>query len=61
MKYYIEGLTLLNFLVSYLFEKVIVPTTTACWNERKKRQLRERKVREPENSLTMQQLLEIEE
>ena len=56
IKYYIQGLAILNFIVSYIFEKVIVPSTTAIWNARKIRKLREMKQRETEKALTMQQL-----
>ena len=61
IKYYIQGLVILNFIISYVFEKVIVPTTTACWNARKIRKLRELKQKESEHALTMQQLFQISE
>ena len=61
IKYYIQGLVILNFIISYVFEKIIVPTTTACWNARKIRKLRELKQKESEHALTMQQLFQISE
>ena len=61
IKYYIQGLAILNFIISYVFEKIIVPTTTACWNARKIRKLRELKQKESEHALTMQQLFQISE
>jgi hypothetical protein len=61
IKYYIQGLAILNFIVSYIFEKVIVPSTTAIWNARKIRKLREMKQRETEKALTMQQLFALSE
>ena len=61
IKYYIQGLAILNFIVSYIFEKVIIPSTTAIWNAKKIRKLRELKQRESEKALTMQQLFQISE
>ena len=61
IKYYIQGLALLNFIVSYIFEKVIVPSTTAIWNARKIRKLREKRKIESEQALTMQQLFQLSE
>ena len=61
IKYYIQGLALLNFIISYIFEKVIIPSTTGIWNARKIRKLREKKQRETEQALTMQQLFQISE
>ena len=61
MKYYLLGLLLLDFIVSYVFEKVIVPATTALWNARKIKKLRELKQKETEKALTMQQLFQISE
>jgi cation-transporting ATPase 13A3/4/5 len=61
IKYYIQGLALLNFIISYIFEKVIIPATTAIWNARKIRQLREIKRIQSEQALTMQQLFQISE
>ena len=61
IKYYIQGLALLNFIISYIFEKVIIPATTAIWNARKIKQLREIKRIQSEQALTMQQLFQISE
>ena len=61
IKYYIQGLAILNFIVSYIFEKVIIPSTTAIWNAKKIKKLRELKQRESEKALTMQQLFQISE
>ena len=61
IKYYIQGLALLNFIISYVFEKLIVPSTTAIWNARKIRKLKELKQKESEHALTMQQLFQISE
>ena len=61
IKYYIQGLALLNFIISYIFEKVIIPSTTGIWNARKIKKLREKKQRETEQALTMQQLFQISE
>jgi cation-transporting ATPase 13A3/4/5 len=61
IKYYIQGLALLNFIISYIFEKVIIPATTAIWNARKIRQLRDIKRIQSEQALTMQQLFQISE
>ena len=61
MKFYIQGLALLNFIISYVFEKVIVPSATAIWNAKKIRKLKELKQKESEQALTMQQLFQISE
>ena len=61
IKYYIQGLALLNFIISYIFEKVIIPSTTGIWNARKIKKLKEKKQRETEQALTMQQLFQISE
>ena len=61
IKYYIQGLALLNFIISYVFEKVIVPATTACWNARKIKKLKEIKRIQTEQALTMQELFQISE
>ena len=61
IKYYIQGLAILNFIISYVFEKLIVPATTALWNARKIRELKELKQKESENALSMQQLFQISE
>ena len=61
IKYYIQGIALLNFILSYLFEKVIVPVTTGIWNANKIRKLKELKKKETEHALTMQQLFQISE
>ena len=61
IKYYIQGLALLNFIISYVFEKVIVPATTACWNARKIQKLKEIKRVQNEQALTMQELFQISE
>ena len=61
IKYYIQGLALLNFIISYVFEKVIVPATTGCWNARKIQKLKEIKRVQNEQALTMQELFQISE
>ena len=61
MKFYIQGLALLNFIISYIFEKVIIPSATAIWNANKIRKLKELKQKESEQALTMQQLFQISE
>jgi cation-transporting ATPase 13A3/4/5 len=61
IKYYIQGLVLLYFAVSYTFERLIIPATTAVWNAKKIEKLRELKRRETEKALTMQQLFQISE
>ena len=61
MKYYLQGYAFLNFVISYIFEKVIVPSTTAIWNAKKIRKLKELKKKESEQALTMQQLFQISE
>ena len=61
IKYYIQGIALLNFILSYIFEKVIVPVTTGIWNANKIRKLKELKKKETEHALTMQQLFQISE
>ena len=61
MKYYIVAIIGANFLISYLIEKVFIPMSTRCWNENKKKKLKKRQIKEPENPLTMQQMIEIEE
>ena len=43
IKFYIQGLALMNFMVSYFYEKVFVPWTTYKWNARKIRKLKELK------------------
>ena len=61
IKYYIQGLVLIYFAVSYIFERVIVPATTSIWNANKIEKLRELKRKETEKALTMQQLFQISE
>ena len=61
IKYYIQGLAIIYTIVSIIFEKLIVPSTTAIWNARKISKLRELKKRESEKALTMQQLFQLSE
>ena len=61
IKYYIQGLALLNFAISYIFEKVIIPSSSAIWNAKKIRQLKILKQKQSEQALTMQQLFQISE
>ena len=61
IKYYIQGLALLNFVISYIFEKVIIPSSSAIWNAKKIRQLKVLKQKQSEQALTMQQLFQISE
>jgi cation-transporting ATPase 13A3/4/5 len=61
IKYYIQGLALIYFAVSLIFERIIIPATTAVWNAKKIEKLRELKRRETEKALTMQQLFQISE
>jgi cation-transporting ATPase 13A3/4/5 len=61
IKYYIQGLALIYFAVSLIFERIIIPATTAVWNAKKIERLREIKRRESEKALTMQQLFQLSE
>ena len=61
IKYLIFGWAILNCIVSYVFEKAVLPATTAIWNAKKIEKLREKKAKETEKALTMQQLFQISE
>ena len=56
IKYYIQAICIANLIVSYLFEKVIVPCMTSIWNKRKIKKLKLLKEQKSEQALNMKQL-----
>lgn len=57
-KFYILGITFINFVVSYLTEALIVPSMTRCYTKAKIAKLRE-KAKDPEFEYTLNQLQKI--
>ena len=61
IKYYILALVVLNFVVSLIFERILLPAFTSIWNSKKLEKLKQRKKVEDENNFTMQELFKLSE